>query len=197
VGSCSLGGKISEKHLTPVLGSMLDQFPFVIRGFHSDNGSELVNQAIADLLNKLQIRFPRSRPRHPNDIGLVETKNGSIIRKNMGYMYIPKERVDLLNEYHRDYLNPYVNFHRPCFFPVPIVDKKRKVKMTYPYEKVKTPYERLRSLPESRIYLRPDMSFEELDRIANQMSDNEFAERMVKARSNLFQQIERSAYNVA
>jgi len=190
-------GKISESHLSPVLGSLLDQFPFVIRGFHSDNGSEFVNQAIAALLNKLLIRFTRSRPRHPNDNGLVETKNGSVIRKNLGHVYIPQERADLLNEYHRDYLNPYINFHRPCFFPVPIADKKGKVKMTYPYEKVKTPYERLRALPESRTYLRPEMSFEKLDRIANQMSDNEFAERMVKARSILFQQIDRFANKVA
>jgi len=32
-------GRISEAYLVPVLESMLVQFPFVIRGFHSDNGS--------------------------------------------------------------------------------------------------------------------------------------------------------------
>jgi len=45
--------------------------------------------------------------------------------------------------------------------------------------------------------LRPGVTFETLDVIANQMSDNQFAERMVKARSNLFQQISRSADRVA
>jgi len=34
---------ISETYLVPVLESMLAQFPFVIRGFHSDNGSEFGN----------------------------------------------------------------------------------------------------------------------------------------------------------
>lgn len=189
--------KISESHLAPVLESVLNQFPFVIRGFHSDNGSEFVNQTIAGLLNRLLIRFTRSRPRHPNDNGLVETKNGSVIRKNLGYAYIPQARAGLLNEYHHDYLNPYINFHRPCFFPVPIIDNKGKVRMTYPYEKVRTPYEKLKSIPGSVSYLRQGISFEELDRIANLMSDNEFAERMVKARSNLFQQIGRFANRVS
>ena len=41
--------RISEAYLVPVLGSMLFQFPFVIRGFHSDNGSEFVNHIVASL----------------------------------------------------------------------------------------------------------------------------------------------------
>jgi hypothetical protein len=59
------------------------------------------------------------------------------------------------------------------------------------------PYEKLKSLPEAESYLRPMITFETLDAIANQMSDNQFAERMVKARSNLFQQISTFASRVA
>ena len=107
---------------------MLNQFPFRIRGFHSDNGGEYVNRTVADLLNKLFIRFTRSRPRRPDDNGLVESKNGAVIRKNLGYAHIPQGCANLLNEYHRESLNPYINFHRPCFFPVAIVDHKGRVK---------------------------------------------------------------------
>jgi len=185
--------RISEAYLVPVLGSMLFQFPFVIHGFHSDNGSEFVNHIVARLLNKLLIRFTKSRPRHTNDNGLVETKNGSVVRKNLGYSYIPQACAELLNVYHQDYLNPYINFHRPCFFPVSVIDHKGKVKKIYPYEEVMTPYERLKSLSQTESYLRPDITLENLEAIANQMSDNHFAERMVKARSNLFQQITRFA----
>ena len=81
--------RISETYLVPILETMLLQFPFVIRGFHSDNGSEFVNQTVAQLLNKLLIRFTKSRPRHTNDNGLVETKNGSVVRKQLGHAYIP------------------------------------------------------------------------------------------------------------
>ena len=77
------------------------------------------------------------------------------------------------------------------------IDPKGKVKKTYPYEEVMTPYEKLKSLPQAESYLRPGVTIEGLSAIANQMSDNQFAERMVKARSNLFGQITRFANRVA
>ena len=103
----------------------------------------------------------------------------------------------MINEFNRDFFNPYINFHRPCFFPVTVIDPKGKIRKTYPYEMVGTPYERLKSLPQAESYLRPGVTFEKLVTIANQMSDNQFAGRMVKARSNLFQQISRFANRVA
>jgi len=189
--------RISEAYLVSILQEMLVQFPFIIRGFHSDNGSEFVNHVVARLLNKLLIRFTKSRPRHSNDNGLVETKNGSVLRKNLGYAHIPQACAELLNEYHKGYLNPYINFHRPCFFPVTVTDHRGKIKKTYPYKEVMTPYERLKYVPNTESYLRPGVTIEKLGTIANQMSDNQFAERMVHARSKLFQQITRSAIRVA
>ena len=183
--------KISEYYLEPVLEDMLRGFPFVIRSFHSDNGSEFVNEIVAKLLNKLLIRFTKSRPRHTNDNALVESKNGSVVRKQLGYVHIPQACATAINQFHRDFLNIYVNFHRPCLFAVSVVDRKGKVKKAYPYEEVMTPYERLKSLPEAESCLQPGATLQQLDDIANQMSDNEFAERMVKARSNLFQHISR------
>jgi len=183
--------RIAEYDLAPLLESMLNQFPFQVRGFHSDNGSEYVNRVVAKLLNRLLIRFTRSRPRHSNDNGLVESKNGAVVRKNLGYVHIPQSGADLLNSYHRDNLNPYINFHRPCFFPVMTIDQKGKVKKKYPYEKINTPYEKLKSLPRVETYLRPSITLDKLDAIANQMSDNKFAERMGKARSKLFKQTNR------
>ena len=183
--------RISEAYLVPVLENILGQFPFTIRAFHSDNGSEFVNHVVARLLNKLLIRFTKSRPRHSNDNGLVETKNGSVLRKNLGYAHIPQGCAELLNEYHKGYLNPYIDFHRPCFFPVSVIDHRGKIRKTYPYKEVMTPYERLKTVPRAESYLRPGLTLEKLGTIANQMSDNQFAERMVNARSKLFHQITR------
>jgi len=137
------------------------------------------------------IRFTKSRPRHTNDNSLVKTKNGSVVHKQLGYAYIPQACAELINGYNRDFLNPYVNFHRSCFFPVMVMDHKGKVKKTYPYQEVITPYEKLRLLSEAENYLHPHITLERLEAVVNQMSDNQFAERMVKARSNLFQQISR------
>jgi hypothetical protein len=189
--------RITEKHLEANLEGLLRQFPFNIKGFHSDNGSEFVNKVVAEILNKLLIRFTRSRPRHPDDNGLVENKNGSVIRKNLGYTHIPQAGACLLNKYHQYYLNPYINFHRPCFFPVEEIDRKGRVKKTYPYSKINTPFEKLKSIPGIENYLRQDVSLEKMESYANQMSDNNFAERMVKARSNLFKQTQRLTYSEA
>jgi hypothetical protein len=181
--------RISESCLVPVLENMLGGFPFVIRGFHSDNGSEFINKVVARLLNKLLIHFTKSRARHTNDNGLVESKNCSVVRKQLGYAHIPQIYASAINQFNRDFLNVYNNFHRPCFFPVSIIDHRGKVEKTYPYQKMMTPYEKLKSLPEVESYLQPNVTLKTLSDIANQMSDNEFAKRMVKARSNLFDYI--------
>ena len=95
---------------------MLEQFPFEILGFHADNGSEYVNHKVAEMLDKLRIEFTRSRPRRSNDNGLAETKNGAIVRKLFGYEYIPQRHAVRFNTFCIEYLNPFLNFHRPCFF---------------------------------------------------------------------------------
>jgi hypothetical protein len=181
--------KITEHHLEANLESILRQFPFNIKGFHSDNGGEFVNKIVAEILNKLLIRFTRSRPRHPDDNGLVESKNGAIIRKNLGYIHIPQSAAYLLNSYHQQYLNPYINFHRPCFFPVEEIDRKGRVKKKYPYSKINTPFEKLKSISHIESDLRQGVTLERMQLYADQMSDNNFAERIIKVRSNLFNKL--------
>ena len=68
--------QISELWLIPALEAILQQFPFVIRGFHSDNGSEFINYTVAKLLDKLLIQQTKSRAHRCGDNGLVEAKNG-------------------------------------------------------------------------------------------------------------------------
>ena len=70
------------------------QFPFQIRGFHSDNGSEFINHTVASLLNKLLVEQTKSRPRHSNDNGMAETKNGWVIRKHIGYGHIASAHAE-------------------------------------------------------------------------------------------------------
>ncbi|MGA9665355.1 MAG: hypothetical protein WBQ69_02770 [Gallionella sp.] len=83
-------------------------------------------------------------------------------------------------------LNPYVNFHRPCFFPETITDATGKERKRYRYEEMKTPYEKLKSLPNAREYLKPDITFELLDAEASKMSDNDAALALNDARRKLF-----------
>jgi hypothetical protein len=124
--------RISEAFLLPVIALLLDGFPFVIRGFHSDSGGEYVNHEIAQMLEKLRVEFTKSRPRQTNDNALAESKNGAVIRKLMGYSHIPQHYATAINRFYADQLNPYLNFHRPCYFAVDTVDAKGKIRKTYP-----------------------------------------------------------------
>ncbi len=178
--------KISEQYLIPALEQMLASFPFSILGFHSDNGSEYINKRVAELLEKLFIEFTKSRSRHSNDNALAESKNASIVRKIFGYTHIPQKWASKINQFNHDYLNPYINYHRPCFFPETVINSKGKQQKSYPYKSIMTPFEKLKSLPDVDQYLKPEISLKELDEYAKQMSDNEAAEIMQKARQKLF-----------
>tara|TARA_B110000977_G_C11004043_1_gene465007 strand:- start:42 stop:1301 length:1260 start_codon:yes stop_codon:yes gene_type:complete len=181
--------KISEQYLIPILIELLDAYPFVIRGFHSDNGSEYINKVVAKLLEKLRIEFTKSRSRQTNDNALAESKNASVVRKVFGYTHIKQRWAPLINEFNKGYLNPYINYHRPCFFAENKVDKKGKVHKIYPYENMQTPYDKLKSLPNAENYLKPGVTFEILDKVAHQMSDNQAADQMKAARQKLFNTI--------
>ncbi len=181
--------RISERFMIPVLKEIMATLPFPILGFHADNGSEYINKTVAKLLNKLTIEFTKSRPRHSNDNALAESKNGTVIRKHLGYDHIPGRWAPWLNDFHRQHFNPYINFHRPSLFPVPHIDGKGRVKKRYPYEEMKTPYDKFKSLPRADTFLKPDITFKQLDAIALAISDNEAAKQMNKAKRKLFRTI--------
>ena len=181
--------KISELYLMPAIEQLLDCFPFVIKGFHSDNGSEYINYKVAKLLSKLLIEFTKSRSRQSNDNAQVESKNGSVIRKLFGYAHIPQRWASLIDEFNHKTLFPYINYHRPCFFPKTITDSKGKDKKTYPYECMMTPYDKLKSIENAINYLKPDITFEILDKVALSQNDDQAAEQLQKERSKLFKTI--------
>lgn len=183
--------KISEYYLLPVLAVTLAQFPFRLLNFHSDNGSEYINEVVAKLLNKLLIEQTKSRARHCNDNALAEGKNGSIVRKHMGRNFIPQKYAAPINDFYGEHFNPYLDYHRPCGFATVITDRRGKEKKIYKQEDYMTPYEKLKSLPDAVSYLNEGVSFETLDKIACDMSDNECAALMQKAKAELFSQFTR------
>lgn len=194
VASCE---NISEAYLVPVLKQMLDEFPFEILGFHSDNGSEYINYTVSRLLEKMRVDFTKSRPRHSGDNGLAETKNGAIVRKHLGYSHIPQHLAEEVNAFCRDYLNPYLNYHRPCLFPEEFVDAKGKTRKRYPRKLVMTPLEKLLSLEDCGKYLKEGVTMESLLEKANARSDNEAAAGVAAAKRRLFQSISRRSRSTA
>jgi len=175
---------ISEAWLEPLLRAMLEQFPFRIRGFHSDNGSEFLNHTVEKLLNKLLIEQTKSRPRRSNDNGLVEAKNGAVIRKHMGYTHIAAPHAASIQQFYQQHFNPYLNFHRPCGQPEIQTDAKGKQKRVY--RRYQTPWETFEKLPKAARYLKPAQTLAQLRHTAEAESDTAAARRMQQAKQKLF-----------
>ena len=188
---------LSEAFLLPVIETLLAAFPFKIEGFHADNGSEYLNYKVARMLEKLRVEFTKSRPRHCNDNALVETKNGAVVRKHLGYAHIPQRFALQVNAFCQEFLNPYLNFHRPCLFAKETIDAKGKCKKRYPHEDVMTPLEKLASLHQPERFLKPGITLASLQREAQSISDNEAAKRLNQARTALFQSLNRRLKHAA
>jgi hypothetical protein len=177
--------RITEEHVLPVVEAMLHQFPFVVVGLHADNGSEFVNHPLYQLLNKYAVEFTRSRPNRSSDNALVEGKNGAIVRKNLGYGHIPGQYADAIQRFYTAHFNPYLNYHRPCGFAQVGQDARGRRQRRYVAEDYVTPYEKLRTLPNGHRFLKDELTWARLDRIAYAVSDTDSARHMMRAKTEL------------
>ena len=185
VQACVQG--ISEAFLLPVLEMVIDQFPFQIEGFHSDNGSEYINHKVAKMLEKLRIEQTKSRSRNSNDNALAESKNASVVRKHMGYSHIPQKYAKPINAFYQEVFNNWLNLHRPCLFATEVVSDKGKIKKVYKHKDTKTPLECLVLLNEAALvtFKSATMLGSLLDK-AKERTDLQAAQEMQKAKADLF-----------
>jgi transposase InsO family protein len=116
--------QIGEAYLLPVLEGMLAQFPFRIQSFYSDKGREFINHTVAKPLNKLLIERTKSRPRHSNDNGLVESKNGAVVRNTWDTTTSPRRTQWRSGPSMSATSNPFLKFHRPRGVPEEVSDAK-------------------------------------------------------------------------
>jgi transposase InsO family protein len=185
VVSCVAG--ISEEFLKDALEMALELFPFEIRGFHSDNGSEYINGTVARLLEKLRIEQTKSRSRRTNDNALVESKNGAVIRKEFGHLHIPRKYAPQINAYCQEYFVPFINFHRFSAFPDEETDANGKTVKRY--DTFLTPIHKLLTLPHLEQYLKPDITAKSLQAQMLRQSHLDAAAELAAARKTLFKKI--------
>ena len=182
--------RITQHFMVPVLKDLISAFPFTVKAFHADNGSEYINCEVADLLNRLHIpTFTKSRPRRSNDNALVESKNGSVVRRWLGHIHVSHDLVPQLDAFLRDSLCPLLNFHRPCLFPTEVTSASGRVRKTYRQDDVATPYQHFRSLAGAEGFLRPGVTFKALDQLASTTTDLDAAKGVQRARDALFRAI--------
>lgn len=176
--------QIAASSLKPALEIALELFPFQILGFHSDNGSEYINTFVARLLLGMGIDQTKGRSRHCNDNALIESKNGSAVRKWWGYAFIHGSFATRLNTVNIECLMPYLNFHHPCAFAVETVASNGKRRKKYPYDQYKTPLEKFLSLKNPAQYLKHSVTLESLQKWAAEKTPNQAARDLQEGRSD-------------
>ena len=121
----------------------------------------------------------------------METKNGAVIRKHMGYGYLQAEHAEPIQQFYNAHLNPYLNYHRPCAQADIQVDEKGRQRRHY--RRYQTPLETLLALSSPAPVLRPGLTVAVLRRIAAAVSDTEAAQRMQQAKAKLFERLRQPA----
>jgi hypothetical protein len=117
------------------------RLPFPMLGLDVDNDSAFINETLVDFCKDRQIELTRSRAYKKNDQAWIEQKNGSVVRRLVGYGRLEGEgAAAVLDELHH-HARLYVNFFLPCFK----LKSKTRVgaKVSKKYEPPVTPYERL------------------------------------------------------
>jgi len=179
--------EINEIMMEGAVGHALTGFPFVLRGFHSDNGGEFLNEKVSELLNNAIIRQTKSRSGRTNDNALIEGKNGSVVRKLMGHWHIERGHAADIDDFYTGWYNTYLNYHRPCGFADITVDDRGRRRRKY--KTYHTPYQALLALDNPGQYLREGVTLEDLKMIADAHSHNGFARLMQVAKDRLFKKV--------
>ena len=200
---------IAETFLVPVLEEMLVTLPFVVVGFHADNASRRDAPVPSTSTARSRrcstsctCRTSRSRGRGaptttPWSMPAVPAgcKNASVVRKWLGHDHIPQRFAPAVNAdrlrsaFAQGVLTPYLSHHHPCLFATEVRDGRGEVRRRYRRRDVATPYEKLKSLPDAERFLKPGVTFADLDEIAYAVSDLEANRRANRARDELFRTI--------
>ena len=116
---------------------------------------------------------------------------GAVVRKEFGYSHIPQRHAVRFNTYCVEYLNPFLNLHRPCLFATDKPDPKKpgRIKRVYRTQDAMTPLDKLASLPNAGEFLREGITLEHLRELATALTDVQAAEELNEARQALFKRV--------
>jgi hypothetical protein len=131
--------------LVAVLSELRKVMPFPLLGFDSDNDSVFINETLRDYCAATGVAFTRCRPYRKNDQAWVEQKNGSVVRRLVGYRrFEGLETARVLGELYAT-SRLFVNFFQPSF---KLAEKQRDGAKVYKrYHAPATPYQRLLDEP--------------------------------------------------
>jgi hypothetical protein len=111
----------------------------------------------------------------------------AVIRKRLGFGHIGAPHAAAVDAFHREHLNPYIDFHRPCAVPVILTAPNGKRRRVYP--RWATPFELFQQVPHCENLLRPGVTLAELKSFAQLQSDTEAALDIQRAKRQLLARI--------
>jgi hypothetical protein len=142
-GGVSLRGLLNKawKWTFDALADVRATLPFPFLEYHSDNGSEFINESVAKWCHDEHVNFTRSRSHKKNDNCFVEQKNDKCVREYIGYdrMTTTGELASLTSVYLS--LEPLLNFFMPSMKLLSKV--KTGSKEIKKYDAPLSPYQRL------------------------------------------------------
>lgn len=121
-----------------------ERLPFPLREWHTDNGSEFINQVLIPWGRREGIRVTRGRGYRKNDQAWVEQKNWLVVRRLVGYdRYSSRAAYGLLQR-----LYGLLRLHHNFFRPVRKLLRKERhgAKVLKRYDAAQTPYQRVAAL---------------------------------------------------
>jgi Integrase core domain len=117
------------------------QFPVPIRGIDTDNDSAFINETLRGYCQEQHLEFTRSRAYQKNDQAWIEQKNGSVIRRFVGYRRLSGLVAGQCLSTLYKLMRLYVNYFQPSFKLLSKTREGAKVKKRY--DKPATPCDRL------------------------------------------------------
>jgi hypothetical protein len=164
--------------VTITVEEIRQKLPFPLLGLDVDNDSAFINETVVEYCNGQKIELTRSRAYKKNDQAWIEQKNGSVVRRLVGYGRLEgAAAAEALGALH-DAARLYVNFFLPSF---KLKSKKREgAKVTKKYYLPATPYERL--LASDRV---ADAYKEELRRLFHSLDPVDLLSRIREAQQTL------------
>jgi hypothetical protein len=117
------------------------RLPFLMKGLHTDNGSEFINQTLFSWCKRESVDFSRGRPYRKNDQAYVEQRNYVAVRRLLGNDRLSSEEAYQFLQQLYGLLSLQLNFLRPMR---KLLSKQRVGARTVKrYDQPRTPYQRL------------------------------------------------------
>ena len=131
----------AKRNVIGSLNSVRQRLSVALLGLDTDNGSEFINYEMLRYCQREHITFTRSRVNKKNDQAYVEEKNGSVVRRLIGYDRY--EGVDAWRALMQLYevLRLYLNLFQPS---MKLLSKKRDgARVSNRYDQAQTPCQRV------------------------------------------------------